>query len=190
MQNLLIKSGYKQMMPSGALIAIGIVGFLGTWGFLLSAATPGGTTSVAGAYIGAGIFGSITMACAAGVIYNIRKSRYNRKHKIYKGRTLVSPSKNEKQHSEDWRSQLAGFDLGRLSLAGWILSLLSLIVFLIIAGIGASYLESNGIKQASERQMKVFAIVGMGVAAAFFLLGKWILEQCNISIVKKNRSRF
>jgi cation transport ATPase len=71
---------------------------------------------------------------------------------------------------------LGGFDLGRLNLAGWILSLLSLIVFFIITGVGASYLENNGIKQASKGQMKVFTIVGMGVAAAFFLLLKWILE--------------
>jgi uncharacterized protein (DUF486 family) len=111
-------------------------------------------------------------------------AKFNRKYKIHKRKSAISSKKENKQVSGDWYSNLQNFDLSRLTLAGWGISLLSVIVFLMGAGIGASYLESAGIKQASRGEMRVIVIPVLAVTIAFFYLGKWTLEKVNIDIYK------
>jgi hypothetical protein len=171
-------------MPNGACIAITITALIGAYGFILGI-RPGGTMSGAiMSYIGAAFFLLIAIASFAPVVYRFIQNRRNRKYKIYKRKSAIPNKKENKQVPGDWYSNLQNFDLSRLTLAGWGLSLLSVVVFFIGAGIGASYLESAGIKQASRGEMKVIVIPVLAITIAFFYLGKWALEKISVNILK------
>jgi hypothetical protein len=171
-------------MPNGALIAIGVTALFGAYGFI-SAVPPGGTVSGAIiSYIWAAFFFLIAIASFSPVVYRFIQNRRNRKYKNHKRKAAIPIKRENKQVPGDWYSNLQNFDLSRLTLAGWCLSLLSVIVFFIGAGIGASYLESTGVKQASKGQMKVIVIPVLAITVAFFYLGKWVLDKTNVDIYK------
>jgi uncharacterized membrane protein YtjA (UPF0391 family) len=106
------------------------------------------------------------------------------KSKTHKRKSTTSNTKHNRQISNNLRSDFANFELNRLTLAGWILSLLSACVFLIGAGIAGSSLENAGVKQASRGEVKVLGFINLVVVVVFFLSGKWMLKKFDIKIFK------
>jgi hypothetical protein len=171
-------------MPNGALIAIGITALIGAYGFV-SSLRPGGPASAAAvSYVGGTFFLLIAIACFAPIVYRFIQNKRNRKYKIYKRKLAVPSKKENKQVPGDWYSNLQNFDLSRLTLAGWSLSLLSFIVFLIGSSIIFSNLENAGVNKPSRGEVKMVAIPILAVTIAFFYSGRWALKKVNVDIYK------
>jgi uncharacterized ion transporter superfamily protein YfcC len=172
-------------MSSGALVAIGITALICAFGFGTSAVNPGALAKSSTFFYSGTVFSLVlAVSCFVPVIQKTKQTRYSYKHKIQRKKTTTYTTKQNKNTPGDWRSNLGNFDLGRLTLAGWVLSLLSLIVFLTVVGIATSSLEDAGVKQASRGDIKVLGTISLGITVAFFLASKWTLEKFNINLFK------
>ncbi len=174
-------------MSNGALIPLGITLLFCAFAFaqpILSPSTLPPRGNLSFSYIATALNLILAIACFIPVISGFQQARYNRKHKIYKKKAAISSTDRNKQIPGDWRSNLSNFDLSRLTLAGWVLSCLSLVVLSIGAGVSGSILANSGTQQASEQQIKVFGMMNLGVTVAFFMAGKWTMEKVNIKIIK------
>jgi hypothetical protein len=174
-------------MPNGALIPIGLMLFFCAFAFAQPIIVPSSIPPNGGlgfSYIATALSLISGIACFIPVGLRFKQNRYDRKHKIYHKKVANVKIARNRQVSSDWRDRLADFDLGRLTAAGWILSLLSVVAFLIVAGIGISSLESAGVKQASRGQSKILGLFGLAVAVTFFMTGKAILDRLKIDIFR------
>jgi hypothetical protein len=172
-------------MPNGAYIAIGITLFFCAFAFAQPIIDPIdyplAQRNLSFFYITTGLSLILGLACFIPIVLRVKQNRYNRKHKIYKNKPAISHTTQSKPTPGDWYSNLQNFDLGRLTLAGWFLSLLSVAVGI---GLFAICLGNNSIDGASRGVQKVFGIIMFGIMAVFFTIGKWILVQLNIKIYK------
>jgi hypothetical protein len=171
-------------MPTGALISIGVTALIGAYGFISAVPSGSPVNRAVGSYVFATFFLLIAIACFAPVVHKYIQNKRNRKYKIHKKKLAPSSKKENKQVSDDWYSNLQNFDLSRLTLAGWSLSLLSFIVFLIGSSLIFSNLENAGVNKFSRGEIKLVAIPILAATVAFFYLGKWALKKVNIDIYK------
>jgi hypothetical protein len=177
-------------MPNGALIPIGITLLFCAFAFaqpILHPNTLPPRGNLSFSYLATALNLILAIACFIPVISRFKQARYNRKHKIYKKKAAISNIDRNQQTPGDWRSNISNFDLSRLTLAGWVLSFLSVVVLSIGAGISGSILANSGAKQASDAQVKVFGMMNLGVTVAFFMAGKWLMEKVNIKIIKNQK---
>jgi hypothetical protein len=93
-------------------------------------------------------------------------------------------SPREQKLSLDER--IAAFDLSKLSLAGWLLSLSTLVIFAIAVSIVAVFGDTAGVNpnQNGKGTMKLIAYAMMFVAVAWFVVGKFLLQAAGISIIR------
>ena len=169
-------------MSSGALVAIGITALICAFGFGMSAVNPGALAKSSSFFYSGTVFSLVlAISCFIPVIQKSKQNRYSSKKKSQRRKPIVSISKRNKSIPGDWRSDLTNFELYRLTLAGWVISLLSFVFFITIA---ASLLESAGVKQASRGDVKVSGTIALCSTVVFFFAGKWVIEKLGIKMFK------
>jgi hypothetical protein len=173
-------------MSSGSLIAIGITALICVLGFGKSALNPVGLAKDSTFFYSATVFSLVLAAsCFVPVAYRSKRNRNSNKNKTHhRSQSNISSIKQNKDILSSWRYNLANFDLGRLTIVGWLLLLLSFILLCIGVSMTNSSLANAGVKEISSGAIKILSIINIGAVVAFFLTSKWILEKLGIKILK------
>lgn len=84
---------------------------------------------------------------------------------------------------DDRLEAATNFDLSRLTVVGWLLSLVTVALFLGLAfWFAANSMGPEG--RLSKGEVKLYGFVGVAVFAGFFLGCRWILEAIGIQVVR------
>lgn len=84
---------------------------------------------------------------------------------------------------DDRLEEATNFDLSRLTAVGWLLSLVTVALFLGLAfWFAANSTGADG--RMSKGEVKLYGFIGLAVFAGFFLGCRWILEGIGIQVVR------
>ena len=84
---------------------------------------------------------------------------------------------------DDRLEEATNFDLSRLTLVGWLLSLVTVGLFIGLA----IWFASNSMtpdSRLSKGETKLYGFIGIAVFAGFFLGCRWILESIGLQVVR------